>query len=86
MFVSHHFQFKQVRSNAKKQEEFEKLKFLLSDESLQLLPEYQQRVEVRFILVHSWNELLRCLVIWIFWSYYKLWNISIKPEANNYAN
>ena len=38
--------FQQVRSNAKKKQEFQQLKFLLSDESLQLLPEYQQRIEV----------------------------------------
>lgn len=42
-----YFQFAQIRFNMKLQEECNKLKFLLSDESLALLPEYQHRIEVR---------------------------------------
>ncbi|XP_033732664.1 helicase SKI2W-like [Pecten maximus] len=38
--------FSQLSNNMKLKEEYMRLKFLLSDESLQLLPEYQQRIEV----------------------------------------
>ncbi|OWF39926.1 helicase SKI2W-like [Mizuhopecten yessoensis] len=38
--------FGQLSSNMKLKDEYIHLKFLLSDESLQLLPEYQQRIEV----------------------------------------
>ena len=40
------FQFEQLRSNMKLRDEYNKVKFLLSDQSLQLLPEYQQRIQV----------------------------------------
>ena len=38
--------FAQLRSNRKLQEKYEHLRFLLSDQSLTLLPEYNQRVDV----------------------------------------
>lgn len=38
--------FSHLSSNMKMKEEYKRLKFLLSDESLQLLPEYQQRIQV----------------------------------------
>ncbi|XP_060071895.1 superkiller complex protein 2-like [Ylistrum balloti] len=38
--------FSQLSSNMRLKDEYIRLKFLLSDESLQLLPEYQQRIEV----------------------------------------
>ncbi|KAL3871690.1 hypothetical protein ACJMK2_039674 [Sinanodonta woodiana] len=38
--------FKQINRNMRLKEEYKRLKFLLSDESLILLPEYQQRIQV----------------------------------------
>ena len=40
------FQFLEHSKNMKLKDEYKHLKFLLSDESLALLPEYQQRVQV----------------------------------------
>ncbi|XP_048756340.2 SKI2 subunit of superkiller complex protein-like isoform X2 [Ostrea edulis] len=42
-FIEH---FEEHRKNTKLKDEYKRLKFLLSDESLTLLPEYQQRVQV----------------------------------------
>ena len=39
-------QFGQMSSNMALKEEYRRLQFLLSDQSLQLLPEYQQRIEL----------------------------------------
>lgn len=41
------FQFRQLDSNMKLKDEYQHLQFLLSDQSLMLLPEYQQRMEVK---------------------------------------
>nr|KAG5700480.1 hypothetical protein BaRGS_013967 [Batillaria attramentaria] len=38
--------FQQISANMQLKEEYHRLQFLLSDQSLQLLPEYQQRMEV----------------------------------------
>ena len=42
----YHLQFAEHDQNMLLKEEFKRLQFLLSDESLVLLPEYTQRVEV----------------------------------------
>ncbi|XP_077986520.1 superkiller complex protein 2-like [Glandiceps talaboti] len=42
-FLEH---FQQMHSNMKVKDAYQHLKFLLSDQSLQLLPEYQQRIDV----------------------------------------
>ena len=44
--MSLNFQFLEHSQNMKLKDEYKHLKFLLSDESLALLPEYQQRVQV----------------------------------------
>ena len=41
------FQFETISKNMKLKEDYKRLQFLLSDESLTLLPEYQQRIQVR---------------------------------------
>jgi len=44
--VSVYDQFTEMSRNMKVKEDYRHLKYLLSDESLMLLPEYQQRVQV----------------------------------------
>lgn len=49
--------FQQIRANMSLKEEYHRLQFLLSDRSLQLLPEYEQRMEVlrrlHYIDIHN---------------------------------
>ena len=50
------FQFEKISRNMKLKEDYKKLQFLLSDESLTLLPEYQQRIQVN----QEYNVLIQC--------------------------
>lgn len=57
------FQFVRVKERMSVQEELDQLMFLTSDQSLSLLPEYHQRIQVRFLsdvlvlllLLHHWR-------------------------------
>ena len=50
------FQFAQMKAKMQLQQQFKQLTFLLSDESLQLLPEYQQRVQVSNVTLPYFNR------------------------------
>ena len=47
------FQFETISKNMKLKEDYKRLQFLLSDESLTLLPEYQQRIQVRVYIYYT---------------------------------